>query len=91
MLPAPKLPPEDLTLHRLILELRHQVLAHTDLTVKQARVYLGRPGERANVCIASNSVPAFPHIDAVIDLIERTLVLLYAQRTQSEENLARTT
>ena len=83
VLPTPMLTPEDETLHKRILLLRKHVLAHSDLTVKQANVYVGRYGGRAHVCIASNSLPDFPAIDAVINLIERTLDLLNAQDRKS--------
>jgi hypothetical protein len=88
LLPDPKLTPHEVALHEQILNLRHQVLAHSDLTIKQAAVYVGRCGDKPRTIIASNSLPAFPEIDAVISLIERTLDLLYAQRTQSEEEMA---
>lgn len=88
VLPTPTLTPEDEILHQRILDLRKHVLAHSDINVKKANVYVGRYGGRAHVCIASNSLPDFPAIDAVINLIERTLDLLNAQRTQDEDELA---
>ena len=90
ILQAPKLTPQDVALHGQILDLRRQVLAHSDLTVKQASVYVGRYAGHARTIIASNSLPSFPDIVSVISLIEHTLDLLYAQRTQSEEELAPT-
>ena len=87
-LPVPKLSPEGLSLHQQILDLSRQVLAHSDLTVKQASVYVGRYGGQASACITSNCLPVFPEIDAVISLIERTLDSLYAERIQLKDALA---
>ncbi len=79
---------EDDALHHQILNLRRQVLAHSDLTVKQAAVYPARFGGQASICVASNSIPTFPEIDAVIALIERTLDILYVQWTKDADELA---
>ncbi len=87
-LAEPTLSPGDLSLHRRILDLRNQVLAHSDLTLKEAVVYLGRYGGRASVGLASDGRPPFPGIDEVIGLIERSLDNMYVERTRLEESLA---
>jgi hypothetical protein len=84
----PNLSQEKFSLHQQIVDLRDQFLAHADITVKQASVHIARFGRRASVCIASSSVPAFPEIEAVISLIEHTLVPLYEKIAQHEEALA---
>ena len=89
-LPQPDLLPEDLALHRKILDLRDQVLAHSDLTLKEARVYLGRYGGQLSVGIASNIGLPLPDIEAIIALIERTLDIMKVERTRLEESLATT-
>jgi hypothetical protein len=87
-LSPPNLLPEDMALHQQILDLRDQVLAHSDLTLKEAVLYLGSYGGRLNFGIASSSIAQFPDIEAVIRLIERTLDVMYAERTRLEEALA---
>jgi hypothetical protein len=90
-LSLPKLSTEEQKLHNQIIDLRHKVLAHSELIVKQAKVYAGRYGGRAKAIIVSNGLPQFPEIDAVISLIEHTLDSLYVERTRREEALAPTT
>ena len=69
----PTLLTEDLTLHKQILDLRDQVLAHSDMTLKDAHVSFARYGGQANVSIGGNCPLPLPDIVAVIGLIERTL------------------
>jgi hypothetical protein len=40
-LPEPEFSADDLELHRRMLNLRRQVLTHSDLTLKEASVYVG--------------------------------------------------
>jgi hypothetical protein len=89
-LPTPSLSPEELILHEQILRLRDQVLAHSDLTVKDAIVSLGRFEGRANICIAQNGPESLPSLDAVVHLIEHTLTLLYADKARLLDSLAPT-
>lgn len=72
-LPAPQLSPDLLALHQKILDLRGKVLAHSDLTIKQAQLYLHSYAGKPNYLIASNYAEAFPSREAIITLIERTL------------------
>src|SRR6266496_2545376 len=55
----PKLP-ELLVLHQQILDLRDQVLAHSDLTVKQARLHLHSFNGKPYYIVASNLARSFP-------------------------------
>jgi hypothetical protein len=89
-LAPPMLSKEELLLHDQILDLRHKVLAHSELIVKQASIYVGRYGGLAKANIATNGHPQFPETDAVISLIEHTLDSLYVERARREEVLAPT-
>ena len=87
ILPPPILPQEELALHCKILDLRKKVLAHSDLTLKDAKIYLSRYGGQANLCIGRNILPPLPDIDAVIQLIEHTLEIMYEEKSQLLESL----
>lgn len=88
VLPAPSLVSEDLALHTQVLDLRDQVLAHSDLTLKDARVYASRVRGQPLVAIGANQLPSFPNTSAVIALIERSLDLMYLQLEQLDEAIA---
>ncbi len=88
LLPAPPLTSAELTLHNQILDLRDQVLAHSDLTLKDARVHASRVQGHPFVAIGSNQMPSFPDTLAVIGLIERSLDLMYLQLEQLDEAIA---
>lgn len=62
LLDEPKLSSQDIVLHKRIIDLRHQVLAHSDLTIKDASVYVDRYGGVPQAIICSNSDPVFPEI-----------------------------
>ena len=78
-LPAPQLPPDLLAVHQKILDLRDQVLAHSDLTIKQAQLHLYSCAGKPHYIISSNCGDEFPSREAVITLIERTLDLMYVE------------
>jgi hypothetical protein len=86
-LPPPSLPVELLALHQQILDLRDQVLAHSDLTLKEAQVYIASHGDHPLVGVASNSLPTFPDSEAVITLIENTLDKMYVEIERHESAL----
>jgi hypothetical protein len=90
-LPPPKLLPDDMVLHQQILDLRDQVLAHSDLKWKEAVVCLASYGEHHAFGIMSNGIPQLPDIDAVAGLIERTLDIMYVEQTRLEKSLVTTT
>jgi hypothetical protein len=90
-LPPPKLLPDDMALHQQILDLRDQVLAHSDLKWKEAVVCLASYGEHHVFGITSNGIPQLPNIDAVVGLIERTLDIMYVERARLEKYLAKMT
>jgi hypothetical protein len=80
-LPPPDLP-ELLALHQQILDLRNQVLTHSDLTMKEARLHLHSFNGKPYYIVASNLAPSFPSVEAVITLIERTLEQMYVKRDE---------
>jgi len=88
VLPAPNLSTEELALHTQVLDLRDQVLAHSDLTLKDARVYASRVQGHPFVTIGANQLPSFPNTFAVIALIEHSLELMYVQLKQLDEAIA---
>ena len=80
---------EELALHDEILLFRDKILAHSDLNVKEAKLYLAAHGGQTKACILSNIPPSLPDLSAVISLIEHTLDLLYDERTMREQNLGK--
>jgi hypothetical protein len=86
-LPEPDLSADDLELHRRILSLRRQVLAHSDLTQKEAIIYIGPDRGVPRVAVVSNILPSLPECDAIIGLIERTLDKMYVERRRMEEKV----
>lgn len=89
-LPTPSLSSEDLVLHQQILDLRDQVLAHSDMTWKEARVYLNRYEGKLHASFMSNGDLPFPEIEAVIGLIERTLDIMKIEEARRLESFAKT-
>ncbi len=89
-LPTPSLSVEDLVLHQQILNLRDQVLAHSDMTWKEARVYLNSYEGKLHASFMSNGDLPFPEIDAVIGLIERTLEIMKIEEARRLEAFAKT-
>lgn len=75
----PWLSADDAALHAQLLDLRDQVLAHSDLTVKEATLYLGEVGGKIMPFIVSNTAPRLPTKEQVQQLIERVLDAWYAQ------------
>jgi hypothetical protein len=87
-LPAPDLPSADLALHNQILHLRDQVLAHSDLTLKDAIIYPSRVQGQPFVAIGANRLPSFPNASAVIALVGRTLDQMYLELARLDEVIA---
>lgn len=79
VLPLPDLSAEDRLLHKRIIDLRDKVLAHSDLRVKDAKVYPSRMNTTLVPLIINNMPPPLPELDEFRGLIERTLDQLYPQ------------
>jgi hypothetical protein len=80
----PSLSADDIRLHKTLLELRDQVLAHSDLSQKDAKVYVGTTSGRAIPVIISETAPELPDPETVRLLVERVLDALYAQLSMYE-------
>ena len=79
VLPLPKLDVADQKLHSEILHIRDTSLAHSDLTVKGAKLYVGHIGSTPFPLIIQNTGPSLPPLVAVRGLIKRSLDELYSQ------------
>lgn len=68
-------------LHRRILTMRDQILAHSDLTVKEASLYVSKTASgKYPPAIVQNVIDPtelFSKIDVIIELIEQTLNSMY--------------
>ena len=83
-------PPEHLQLHNRLIAARHQILAHSDLTVKDARVHVASTNTGKFVGVVQNTLSGAEEIStlgAVIDLVAKTLVALYSAIDQLEAQL----
>jgi hypothetical protein len=85
VLAIPPLHESDQQLHARLLDLRDTVLAHSDLSVKDAKVYVGEVAGQPLPLIISNTEPALPSIDVVKKHIERMLDALDAQLPAYEQ------
>jgi hypothetical protein len=83
----PKLPAKLLSLHTRIMGLRHQVLAHSDLTLKEARLHVHSYAGKPYHIIASNLPEALPDREEVITLIEQTLDQMYVESDRRLQSL----
>ena len=83
-------PPEHLKLHRRILDSRDQILAHSDLTVREARVHVAATSSGKLVGVVQNLLRGtedLAHLDSVVDLIENTLDGMYRRVRELEQLL----
>ena len=89
-LPDSYIPSAHYDLHKRLLDTRDQILAHSDLTVMEAKVHVANVtvGQRAfivqNVLYGTNE---FSNLDAIIDLIEQTLTRVYPEAERLEKQL----
>lgn len=87
-LPLTYISSEDKSLHGRIIDLRDTVLAHSDITVKDAKLYFGNVEGRPLPLIASNTTAAFPSLAEFRGLIERSLDQLYNELPKLEGQLS---
>jgi hypothetical protein len=74
------IPSQYLALHKRILAMRDQFHAHTDLNIRDAKVYINNTVNGKIVSIGQNVIygtEEFTNIDAIIDLTEQTLDSMY--------------
>jgi hypothetical protein len=76
------IPPAYIELHRKIILLRNQILAHADLTVKEAKVHVYNMKSGKFTIISQNVIcgtEELSNIDIIIELIEKTLDKMYLE------------
>ena len=84
-----KLPPQSLTddgkiLHTRLLDLRNQVMAHSDLTVLDVNVCYDQTAEFPVPLIVKNIMNNFPDVGERKKQVEAVLDFLYHKKTQYE-------
>lgn len=84
------IPAQHLDLHKRILTARNQIHAHSDLTIKEAKLIVKNLESGKFVGILQNKIDPtfeFRNIDSILDLIEQTLEKMYLDRETLEKNL----
>jgi len=85
------IPQEYKDLHDKIITARHQIHAHSDLTVKDAELIVTKLKSDKFVGILQNNIKGveqLPNIESIVDLIEKTLDQMYSKEEQLKKNLA---
>ena len=85
-LPVPNLNQEELILHQKILDFRDQVLAHSDLSVLDARVSYDKNASFPVPLIVSNVLGGLPQVNDIRHLVELVLDELYAKQGKYEQH-----
>ncbi len=83
-------PPEYRELHNEILAARHQIHAHSDLTVDDAHIYVVENNYGKHVGISKNIIygtEKLRKIGDIVDLIEKTLDVMYVKVKQLKAEL----
>ncbi|MDP5189226.1 hypothetical protein [Rheinheimera baltica] len=83
-LPAPSLTDEGKKLHARLLDLRNQVMAHSDLSVLDAKVCYDQTAEFPVPLIVQNVLGNLPIVSEVKNQVEAVLDTLYQQEAQYE-------
>lgn len=81
-LPLPNIPDKSKLLHEKLLDLRHQVMAHSDLQALDANVSYDKTANFPIPLIVKNVLDNFPSIIEIKDLVETVLDALYQQEAQ---------
>ena len=87
-LPTPNLDQDELALHEKILNLRDQVLAHSDLSVLDASVSYDKNASFPVPLIASNVLDELPQVTDIRNLVELILDGLYSMQEKYENHYA---
>lgn len=77
-------------LHKRILDARDQIHAHSDLTIMEAKLYVKNTPHGKIAGTIQNGIDStreFSNIDAIIDLIEKTLESMYVKEELSKQEL----
>lgn len=85
-----RVPPEYRQLHQEILDARDQIHAHSDLTVRDARIYVANTSSGKMVQISENIIYGTEDLSRIADiiaLIEGTLPSLYEEEQKLEAAL----
>lgn len=83
-LPLPQIPDSSKILHERLLNLRHQVMAHSDINVLDASVSYDKTANVPIPLIVKNILDNFPSIIEIKNLVETVLDALYQQEAQYE-------
>lgn len=84
------IPSEHAALHNRILSIRDTFLAHSDLTIKDAQLYVTNNSWGKSTNIVQNVINVaveFSKIDEIVDLIEKTLMKMYEKEELMKANL----
>ena len=87
-LTSPKLDQEKLILHKHILDLRDQVLAHSDITVLDAKVSYDNNAVFPVTLIISNRLGDLPKVTDIRNLVEAVLDELYLEQEKYNKQYA---
>lgn len=77
-------------LHRRILSRRNQIHAHSDLTVRDAKLYIAKSVSGRQALITENLIygtEEMDRIDEIVSLVEETLENLYEEEKRLESQL----
>lgn len=83
-LPLPNIPDDSKLLHDRLLKLRHQVMAHCDLSPLDANVSYDKTDDFPMPLIVKNVLGNFPSITEIKNLVETVLDALYQKESQYE-------
>lgn len=85
-----RVPSTYIDLHNRLLAARDQIHAHSDLSVREAKLYIAQSPHGRHASIVQNVIHGaqeLPNIDLIIDLIDQTLVKMYAEVEILEDKL----
>lgn len=87
-LPSPNLTDKFDKFHARLLELRNQVMAHSDLGALDAKVYYDQTAEFPVPLIVQNKMDNFPSVREIKNQVEAVLDALYQQETEYEKRFS---